>query len=80
MEKLGGIQTKPLQNYGNLKKSKQNIFFPRLKQVVRFIEGDEKMTMIRDEDGDDSVSMSTYSQSECQKNPRQKRPLGCFSE
>jgi hypothetical protein len=36
---------------------------------VRFIEGDEKMTMIRDENGDDSVSMSTYSQSECKKKP-----------
>ncbi len=35
------------------------------------IQANEKLTMIRDENGDDSVSMSTYSQSECQKNPQQ---------
>ncbi len=46
MEKLGGIQAKLLQNHGNLKKSKQHTFFPWLQQFVRFIEGDEKMTMI----------------------------------
>ncbi len=36
--------------------------------------------MIGDGNGDDSVSMSTYSQSECQSKSRQNQLLSCFSE
>jgi hypothetical protein len=32
------------------------------------------MTMIRDKNGDDSVSVSTYSIANAKKNPRQNRP------
>jgi hypothetical protein len=48
--------------------------------MVRFLEDDEQMTMISDENGVDSLSVSTFSPSECQYNPRQNRLLGCFSE
>ncbi len=36
--------------------------------------------MLTDENGDDSVSASICSQSECRKNPRQNWALGCLSE
>ncbi len=36
--------------------------------------------MIGDENGEDSVSVSTYSQSEYQSKSRQNQLLGCFSE
>ncbi len=65
----------------NLKKAKQLPFTQYwLKQGVRFLENDEQMTIIRDENGDDSVSVSTYSQSECQQNSRQNQLVGLFSE
>jgi hypothetical protein len=38
------------------------------------------MVMIGDENSDDFVSVTTYSQSECQSKSRQTRLLGCFSE
>ncbi len=51
---------------------------PGLKRVVRFLEDDEQMTMIRDENGVDLASICK--QSECQINPRQNWLLGCLSE
>ncbi len=38
------------------------------------------MMTIVEENGDDSVSVSTYSQSECQSKSRQNRPLSFFSD
>jgi negative regulator of replication initiation len=58
---------KTLANHGNIKKAKLLPSTPGWKQVVRFLEGEEKMTMIRvirDENGEDSVSVSMYWQSE----------------
>jgi hypothetical protein len=49
------------QNHG----SKTNYFYSCvLKQVVRFLENDDKL-MIGYENRDDSMSVSTYSQREC---------------
>jgi hypothetical protein len=45
-----------------------------LKLVVRYIEVDEQMAMIRVENGDDSAPVSTHSQRKCQQNPRQTDP------
>jgi hypothetical protein len=44
-----GIDVKSWQ----LRKSKATYFPSKVEQVVKFLEGDEKMMMIRDENGDD---------------------------
>jgi hypothetical protein len=55
---------KTLANHGNIKKSKAAYFHSGVETiVVRFLKGEEKMTMIRvirDENGEDSVSVSMY--------------------
>jgi hypothetical protein len=51
----------------HFEKAKQLTFTPGLKQVVRFLEDDEQMTMLGDEIS--SVFVSTYSQNECHPNP-----------
>jgi hypothetical protein len=62
MQKHSEIQAKTWQNHGIFKKHGNFLFDSvGLKQVVRFLEDDEQMTMIRDENGDDSVSLSPYS-------------------
>jgi hypothetical protein len=71
MQKTKQNPSKTWRNYGKLKR-KATYFTPGLKQVVRFLEDDEQMTMIRDENGDDSVSASICSQSECQNKPKAK--------
>ncbi len=76
-EKQNKIQAKLGETMANWN-AKQLTFTPRLKQVVRFLEDDEQMTMIRDENGNDSVSVSICSQSVCQNNPRQNWALGYF--
>jgi hypothetical protein len=47
---IEGIDVKSWQ----LRKSKATYFPSKVEQVVKFLEGDEKMMMIRDENGDDS--------------------------
>jgi hypothetical protein len=50
MIRLSFCQEKPWQSHGNLKKTKQRT--PGLEQVVIFLQGDEKVTVIWDENGD----------------------------
>jgi hypothetical protein len=58
MQKHSEIQTKPRR----FEKAKQLPFNSvGLKQVMRFLPNDEQMTTKRDENGDDSVSLSTFS-------------------
>jgi hypothetical protein len=69
MEGTDAKQSKIQSNFHKswqFEKANQLTFTPGLKQVKRFLEGDEK------------VSMSTYAQSKCQPNPRQKRLFGCL--
>jgi hypothetical protein len=54
-----------LEKPWHFEKAKKLAFTPGLKQVVRFLEDDEHMTMM----GDEIWSVSTYSQSECHPNP-----------
>jgi hypothetical protein len=68
--------------HGDLKKAKQLTFTQGLKQVVRFLEEYEQMTMIGDENGMNPCWwVRTYSQSECQSKSSQKTNCsGCLSE
>ncbi len=73
LKEMDAKQSNIQENFGKtwqLEKSK-GTFTLGFKEVVRFLYDDEQMKMIRDYNGDDTVSVSTYSQIECQLNPRQ---------
>jgi hypothetical protein len=62
MQKHSKIQAKTWQNHANLKQQSNFLSLCGVEtSMVRFLEDDEQMTLIRDENGDDAVSLSTYS-------------------
>ncbi len=78
MQNWGGKSRQNLANHGIFEKAKQLTFTQGLKQLERYLEVDKQMTMISDDNGVDSLSVRTFSPSECQYNPRQNRLLSCL--